>query len=396
MSTIDRTRHWENLNNAFEGCQISVHGIKLSGLSLPATDRHRHNIVMNRPASASQTQDARRAKSGHRVALKQVAEAVGISVSTVSHILGSRVDLYRPETRERVIRKAAELGYRPNASARAVRSGQFGAVSLLLSSNPAHSELFDPLTVGIHNTLAQQGMHLTLDMLSDSELTAPAFVPRFLRMRMVDGLLIAYYHGIPERFKELLRRSQVPFVWVNSRHAADCVYPDDRAAGRQATEHLLERGFRRIAYIDYTLPILSDGMLAREAGYAEAMRAAGLTPRTISPAAKTPRTARVAFSRAWLEAPDRPEAVVCLALTTALPVLHAAAMLGLRVPRDLALVTFAVQPLTLTGIHLTSLQVPFYEIGRRAVAMLTRKLEQPGQEQSPEVVPFSLDAGETT
>ncbi len=348
-------------------------------------------------STANQTQNAHtKAAPNSRIALKQVAEAAGISVSTVSHILGTRGDLYRHETRERVIQKAAELGYRPNGFARAVRSGRFGAVSLLLSSNPEHSELFDPMTIGIHNALAEQGMHLTLDLLSDKELTDPAFVPRFLRVRMVDGLLIAYYHGIPDRFKELLRRSHVPSVWVNSRHETDCVYPDDLAAGRQATEHLLERGFRRIAYVDYTLPVLSDGMIARETGYADAMRAVGLPPRKISPATRTPRTERIAFSRTWLEKRNRPKAVICLSLTTAFPILHAAAELGLRIPQDLAVVTFAIQPVNLTGIHVTSLLVPFYDVGKRAVAMLTRKLAKPSQAQPPEIVPFTLDTGETT
>lgn len=337
-----------------------------------------------------------RGKPVRRTTLRQVAAAAGISVSTASHILGKRGDRYRPEMREHVTRTAAELGYRPNAFAQAVRSGRFGAVSLLLSSNPDHSELFNPLTIGIHDALAAQGMHLTLDMLSDKELTNPAFVPRFLRVRMVDGLLIAYYHGIPERFKTLLRRNQVPSVWINSHQAEDCVYPDDLAAGCLAAEHLLERGFRRIAYADYTLPILSDGMLARESGYAQALRTAGLVPRKISPSDKMPRTERIAFSRSWLQKRNRPDAVVCISLTTALPILQAAAELGLRVPRDLAVVTFAIQPVNITGVHVTSLQVPFDQVGRQAVAMLGRKLARPGEPQPLEIVPFTFDPGATS
>lgn len=345
---------------------------------------------------STHSSEAERRKPGRRATLKQVAESAGISVSAASHILGSRSGSYRRETRERVAREALRLGYRPNAFAQAVRSGRFGAVSLLLSSNPDHSELFNPLTIGIHDALAEQGMHLTLDMLSDKDLTDPAFVPRFLRVRMVDGLLIAYYHGIPERFKALLRQNQVPSVWVNSQQAADCVHPDEIGAGRRAAEHLLERGFRRIAYADYTLPILSDGMMAREAGYAQALRAAGLAPRKISPSDKMPRTERIAFSRAWLQARDRPDAVVCISLTTALPILQAAAEMRLRVPEDLAVVTFALQPVNLTGIHVTSLQVPFDQVGRQAVAMLGRKLDRPGEPQPPEVVPYTFDQGATS
>ncbi|MGI5867938.1 MAG: LacI family DNA-binding transcriptional regulator [Kiritimatiellia bacterium] len=335
-------------------------------------------------------------KPAKRTTLRQVAAAAEVSLSTASHILGTRADRYSPEMRERVRRTAVELGYRPNGFAKAMRSGRFGAASLLLSSNPDHSELFNPLTIGIHDALAEQGMHLTLDMLSDKELTDPKFVPRFLRVRMVDGLLIAYYHGIPERFKALLHQNQIPSVWVNSRHAADCVHPDDLAAGRQAAGHLLKRGCRRIAYADYTLPVPSDGMTARGAGCAQALREAGFAPRKISPADKLPRTERIAFSRAWLEKRDRPDAVVCISLTTALPILQTAAEMGIRVPEDLALVTFATQPVNHTGVHVTSLQIPFNQVGRQAVAMLGRKLAQPGEPQPPELVPFTLDPGATS
>ncbi len=209
-------------------------------------------------------------------------------------------------------------------------------------------------------------------------------------------VLIAYYHGIPERFKSLLRRSQVPCVWINSRQTADCVCPDDFAAGRLATEHLLARGFKRIVYVDYTLPILSDGMSDREKGCHAVLSAAGLRARTIRPGAKLPRSERIGFSEAWMKRRDAPDAVVCLSGSTAHPILHAAANLGLRVPDDLAVITFAIQPETLTGVHLTSLQVPFYEIGRRAVAMLNRKLVHAAQDEPPEIVPFTLDPGSTT
>ena len=349
------------------------------------------NRTEARPPSGS-----KQARGEHRVSLKQVAESAGISVSAASHILGGRGGRYHPRTREHVIQKAAELGYRPNGFARAVRSGRFGAVSLLLSSNPIHSELFEPLTIGIHNTLLEHGMHLTLDLLSDDALTRPSFVPRFLRVRMVDGILIAYYHGFPERFESLLKKNQVPCVWLNSRHPEDCVYPDDFAGGRQATEHLLSRGFKRIAYVDYTVPILSDGMCAREKGYLAAMSAADLPPRIIRPSVNLAREKRVAHSEEWLKGRGAPDAVVCLSGSTAYPILHAAAGLGLRVPDDLAVITFAIQPMNLTGIHITSMQVPFYEIGRRAVDMLNRKLEDPGHAEPPEIVPFTMDLGSTT
>src|SRR4051794_38416822 len=69
------------------------------------------------------------------VTVKDVAEYTGLSVPTVVQVLGSRAHLFRPETRERVLKAAEKLGYRPNSSAKAMRKGRFGAIGLLTSAN---------------------------------------------------------------------------------------------------------------------------------------------------------------------------------------------------------------------------------------------------------------------
>lgn len=328
--------------------------------------------------------------------LKQIAEAAGVSVSTVSHIMGTRGALYAPQTREKVMRLADELGYRPNAFARAVRSGRFGSVSLLLSNNPAHSSLIPSLMAGIHDALEQHELHMSLAMLSDHKLTDPEFVPRILRQWMADGLLIAYFHEIPEPFRDLLAGHRIPSVWINSNVETNGVDTDNFDGGKRATEHLLHLGHERIAFVDYTVPVAKGSLMhERYKGYAAAMRAAGLSVRRIGGKSSTPRGERLDKSREWLARDDRPTALVCFSESTALPVLQAALMQGLAVPSDLSLVTFGNEPLDSSGIHVTSMVVPFYDMGCRAVAMLTRKMAQPDDEQPREVLPFVLDSGDT-
>ncbi len=339
---------------------------------------------------------AKASKAPAKITLKQIAEQAGVSVSTVSHIMGSRGHLYTPETREKVTSLAHKLGYRPNAFARAIRAGRFGSVSLLLSNNPAYSNLVAPLTNGIYNQLEKNKLHMSLAILPDEKLTDQNFVPQILREWMADGLLIAYYHTVPKPFRDLLSQHNIPSVWINSTLETDCVSADDFTCGKQATEHLLRLGHKQIAFVDYTVPNPCGNTLHdRFKGYAAAMGSAGLMPRRIGGRIKTPRENRIDKSRKWLSRRDRPTAVVCLFESSALPVMEAAFISGLSVPADLSLITFADEPLTSTGIHITSMQTPFYEIGKSSVAMLVRKLAQPDIAQPSEVLPFTLDQGAT-
>jgi len=330
------------------------------------------------------------------ITLKLIAEQAGFAVSTVSHILGSRADLYAPATREKVLHIADKLGYRPNAFARAVRSGSFGAVSLLFSSNPAHSNISPPLIAGIHSALEKNELHMSLAMLSDEKLTNKDFVPRILREWMSDGLLIAYYQAIPERFMDLLASNNIPSVWINSSQTTDSVNTSNFIGGKDATEHLLQMGHKKIAFVDYTSPFPPGNIMdERYNGYKAAMESAGLAAHQIGGQTYTERLDRIEKSQKWLADSNRPTAVVCLGESSALPVISAAHINGLSIPTDLSVITFGSEPLTSTGTHITSMQIPFYDIGRESVAMLIRKMDQPNIMQSNEVLPFTLDQGAT-
>ncbi len=331
------------------------------------------------------------------ITLKQIAEYAGVSVSTVSHIMGSRADLYTESTQKKVTNIAHKLGYRPNAFARAVRSGKFGSISLLLSSNPAHSNISPPLISGIHDALEKNDFHMSLAMLPDNKLINKDFVPRILREWMSDGLIIAYYHAIPKQFKTLLENHNIPSVWVNSVQSEDCINADDLSAGQQATEYLLKLGHKKIAFVDYTVPLPrgENNMEKRYHGYVAAMQSAGLTARHIGGKIHTPRAMRIEKSRKWLSRSDRPTAVICLAASSALPVIDAALINGLSIPEDLSIITFGSEPLTSTGFHITSMQIPFYNMGQKTVNMLLRKLSKPDIIQPPEIIPFIFDQGNT-
>jgi DNA-binding LacI/PurR family transcriptional regulator len=326
------------------------------------------------------------------ITIKQVAAESGLSLMTVSYILNDKGHSFRPETRDRVLKAARKLGYRPNASARATRSGRFGCISLLMSTMPNRSAAFSIMMRSIHDRLAVHRLNLSLSWFDDEWLTSSACVPKILTEMMSDGLLINYFQQIPPALVELIGSNRIPSVWLNSRQGADCVCPDDLDAGARATQRLMEAGHRSISFVDCS----ASGhysMGERYEGYARAMATAGLRPDLLRERTAIPMADRFDYLRAWLGRNGMPTGAVCYSDTTAGP-LHAAALsLGLRVPDDLSIVTFAGSPAESSGFPLDTFVVPEGEVGSASVEMLIQKIADPLLRLPERSLAFAFAAG---
>ncbi len=332
------------------------------------------------------------------VTLQHVADRVGVSAPTVSQILnpsGKRARMFAEDTRRRVQQAALELGYRPNAAARSTATGRFGAVTLLLSQYNNRSQMPPRLLDGIDEALAEADLHLTIARLPDEKLTDPDAMPKLLRQLTSDGLLINYNAHIPPRMVDLIARYRLPSVWINSKQPHDCVHPDDHAGARDATRLLIEAGHTRVAFVDYTYgPSPADPHYSntdRRAGYHDAMREAGLTPRLICDKGNIELAERLTFTRAWLAADDRPTAVLCYTHHESAPILAAADRMGLTLPRDLTLFTIHDEAVRHFDLRVPTAVLPEREIGKRAVAMLRDRIQRRATDAPPMPVPLRME-----
>lgn len=333
--------------------------------------------------------------------LKQVAEHTNLSIPTVSEILNHKNRLYRSETRERVLEAARQLGYRPNVSARSIKSGRFDAVALLQSSQRVRNYLPNTLLNTISEALSEKDLLFTLASVSDEQLADPAFVPQILRILSVDGLLINYNAGFPERLNNLVHRHRIPSVWINAKPGEDCIYPNDHAAAKTATEYLINLGHRNIMFVDYrygfhnNVPVHYSNY-DRWYGYSEAMENAGLAPGEIRGEGEIPMAERCEFSRRWLVSSTRPTAILTYTEQTALPVLHAACLMGLEIPRDLSIITFNDHVTDEAGIPMDTMVLPEAQMGSQAVKWLLEKIEEPGKVFPATAVTLDFKTGWTT
>lgn len=329
--------------------------------------------------------------------VREVARRTGVSQRTVLRILAGDGPTLRPSTlvrAERIRSLAAKLGYQPNAAARAVTTGRFGSIGAITTVGPRGQATIPPLaSAGLLEVLAGHGRDLVLSAVPLGD-PAAQVLPRMLRERSVDGVIVSHQGRPDPRLDAAIARAGVPGMWLNLRRERDCVHPDDLGVGAAATRMLLGMGHRRIAYGDTPLALAEDdptnhySRIDRRRGYEAAMRAAGLEPRLlICPLGDGQGVPRL---RQML-AEDRPTAIIAYGSQFIHDADWACRALGVRVPEDISLVSLSGdehQP----G-HWTAWMVPEREMGRQCAIRLLAKIEAPDEAQDALGLPFAFNPG---
>ncbi len=204
------------------------------------------------------------------VDLRQVAQHSGVSVSTASRALNGS-DRVSEETVARVRAAAAALGYRPNASARALRTARTAFIGLVVTNLVNTS--FQTIAEVVQRELARRGYQLMLSVTAGDPVQERSAL-RTLADHRAAGVIVV---GSDSEATEELRKLGMPTVHLARRPrepAGDCVLGDEIAGGRTATEYLLDKGHRRIAIVAGP-PDVPSGR-ERMQGYWLAMQAAGV------------------------------------------------------------------------------------------------------------------------
>ncbi|HEX2036203.1 MAG TPA: LacI family DNA-binding transcriptional regulator [Chloroflexota bacterium] len=343
-----------------------------------------------------------------KASLADVARKVGVSTSTASRAL-TRPEMVRPQVVERVRRVAQELGYVANPFARSLRVQESKTLGLIVpdSTNPFFAEV----ARGIEAACFRAGYTLILCN-SDRSLEKEASQARVLAEKRVDGVLlfnisddsaptIAWLQaiGVPV---VLVERSlpALPPAGVQGAGGVDCVVSDNRAGVRRALEHLAALGHRRVACLAGDLR--ASQYAARVAAYQEAVPALGLEahPALVRAGLVTYADGQRAAQELLLLS-RAPTALLCTTDTLAIGALRGAAVLGRRVPEEVAVVGYGNTELTaFTNPPLTSVGQQRLAVGARAVRLVLRRLAQRAAGRRPEartyVVPTRLVVREST
>lgn len=308
---------------------------------------------------------------------RDVAERAGVSRTTVSFVLNGVDNVaISDETRERVIKAAEELGFRPNAMARGLRGARSNVLGLLTSdivTTPYSVEIVK----GAQDAALARGQTLLIIDTGGSEKSGDEAVERFLEWR-VDGLIFATEYHRP--FRLPAAAAHVPTVLVNcfvdgeagDRRAIPTILPDEVQGGRAATEALIQVGHTRIGFINGPAEYFP-ASVGRLTGYRHALESAGIpfTPDLV----RTGNWWQEAGTRHTvdlLSLPDPPTAIFCGNDWMAMGAYDAVKEAGLRIPDDIAVVGFdnRVEIADHMRPGLSTVALPYHQMGGRAVEVL--------------------------
>jgi DNA-binding LacI/PurR family transcriptional regulator len=320
-----------------------------------------------------------------RVTTRDVAARAGVSQPTVSLVLSRSAHArVAPETRERVLKAAAELGYRPNVLARGLVQRRSYALGIVVPD--IRNPFFADVISGAERVAAEEGYVVLLCEAGDA-IPAERHVET-LHGRLIDGVILDAVgaSALPE---DLLRGLNVVLIDEPPGGRWPGVVTDAAGAGRLAAEHLLELGHRRFAFIGPAADV--HGLRLRERGFVQALRAAGVVlesdalrraPATVAGGREAMRALLTAFDASGA---PRPTALFCSNDLIALGALKACSTAGVRVPEMLSIVGCDdIEMARLVTPELTTVAVPARELGARAARLLIRQLaEQQQQQQQP-------------
>ena len=311
-----------------------------------------------------------------QVTLKEIAENLGISVTTVSKALKGYTDVSQ-QTRERVKKEAEKLQYKPNVFAVNLRTSQSRTVGLIIPEIVHH--FFSSVINGIIEQAEKKGYVVIVLKSSESYKMEKRQVDLLLNKR-VDGILISLASKT-SRIDHLKRIQQlgVPLVMFDKiSRLVDCskVVIDDRRAAYEATTHLIERGCKKIAHFRGAL--LPQNSIDRFYGYKEALADHGLPfdPALVYSCDNVDYNDGRAAARQLLQDHNDVDGIFAITDMSALGALEVLKEEGVGVPEDIALMGFS-NWFTSSVITpaLSTIDQPGYLMGKKAFKMLHREMK---------------------
>lgn len=306
-----------------------------------------------------------------------VARAAGTSPAVVSYVVNNGPRSVAEATRRRVEQAIRETGYRPNGVARALRDRRSRVIGLVVPDSA--NAFFAGLAQVVENEAYRRGYYLMLGNSAEDGEREAGYVRAFLEQRVVGLVLVSAgsQRRLAAQTATALSSSDAPLVLVHRNHrvkGANVLLVDNEQGARLATSHLIyDHGILQVGCLAGPpgLPLSDE----RIEGWRSALSA---VPSDVADTdvRHSPFNRLRAFEVAldWLQSKAPPRAIFACTDEQAIGVIAAAGRLKLRIPEDLALVSFDGTPnAEYTTPGLTTVEQPLEEIGRRAVDLILKE-----------------------
>jgi LacI family transcriptional regulator len=326
--------------------------------------------------------------------IRDVANLVGVSTATVSHVLNGRVDRVGPETRERVLAAVRQLRYRPPAledRQMAILTRNLGVVVPDITKNPLLQHgYFCNVLDGILEAAMFRGWSTSI--FAERMWDDLGHAIRRSYDGRCDGLIIVA-PSVNSELVSFLQQRGTPMVLIGTTSTLDGVSSvdiDNVAAGAAAAQHFLDLGHRRFAFLGRNS--LTASSVEREQGFRNALSAAGVPARDIYSFTYEEYRDGQSIAAALLAMPEkiRPTALLGWHDHLAIVVMRVLRDRGVRVPEDISIMGVDASPESAdSSPSLTTIRQPLPSLGKRAANLLIDKVED--HNHPDEVVRVSID-----
>ena len=311
------------------------------------------------------------------VTIYDLAKAADCSISTVSKALNDSYTVSEA-TKEKIRALAEELGYRPNERARSFALKKNGTVLFAADLSRGvgfeNPHLFEIIT-GVERYLDEKGYSLTLKHVEKT--TAPDQIRSLMHSEQADGIIL-HAGVLTKQLATVLLKESLPHLvigkpdfpsqlsWMDISH---------EAAGQIAANYLLDKGYRRILFLMGDKQ--EDQISARRlAGLLAALEEEELSIETMTDMTDYEK-ARTAMEQI-LEREKVPEVILCTNNYLAMGCMQSIRAKGLKIPRDIALMTFDNYPFSMiVQPTLTAIEVDMYEMGWQAARFMLQMIKKP-------------------
>ncbi len=305
--------------------------------------------------------------------IKDIAKQAGVSHTTVSRALHNS-PLISEKTTYRIKEIATDLGYHPSFAARSLKTNRSQALGVIVShiADPFFSEILQ----GIDDVAQSNGYSLFIAAAQYDPEREHAII-QTMREHRVDGVILCSPRFTPEQNYQL-QSYNIPIVAINNQASVDyrySIYHDDVNGGRQACEHLVHQGHKRIAYLGDA----SSGRTTQErlAGFRQVMEEAGLPirPEFIHQVSGNSPADGLEAVEYFINLPIRPTAIICYNDMMAIGVVKGLRLVGVQVPADISVTGFDnILYSDYTYPPLTTIDQPKRFLGAEAARMMLEQL----------------------
>jgi LacI family transcriptional regulator len=319
--------------------------------------------------------------SRRRVTIRSVAGEANVSISTVSNVINGRHEQMAPETLERVRAAMARLGFRPNHVAQSLVTSRTATIGLIMGD--VANALYTPVTIGAEAACREAGYSLLLGNSDDA--ASERRLVEVMRAKQVDALILFSISFVDIENEHLLlaQAAGTPIIAMNRMLPDDAPLSslgfDHYGGARQATEHLIALGHRRIALI--AGPHRRFTGQQRRRAYEDALAEAGIAfePGLVDEGDHSFESGEAAMARLWEE---RPTAVFVSGDAMALGAMRTLARRGARVPDDISLVAFGNPDfIRFATPAITTVDLPVAAAGRVAVELALARIRRPDDKE---------------